>query len=176
MHEDNKEIWKDITIKGCYYQVSNLGVIYSLISGKDLLPSKSRKGYLMVKLYKDNGCKIGIPVHRLVAMAFIPNPENKPQVNHINGIKHDNRVCNLEWMTCKENINHAYNTGIKTNANEKNCSSLYTNEEVLNMRNMHKNGSTYKDIANTYKGEYSTIWKLVKGINFRTLCSQQSAS
>ena len=71
-------------------------------------PFSDKNGYLRVKLLGKT-CK----VHRLVATAFIPNPENKPTVNHINGIKSDNRVDNLEWATYTENTRHAYDTGLK---------------------------------------------------------------
>ena len=67
-------------------------------------------GYRNVKV---PGFKSMQHVHRLVAKAFIPNPENKEQVNHINGVKNDNRVCNLEWNTAQENIQHAVATGLK---------------------------------------------------------------
>lgn len=66
------------------------------------------KGYLHIGVYhKGNGCKL-MQSHRLIARTFIPNPDNKPQVNHINGNKSDNRVENLEWVTCKENMHHRY--------------------------------------------------------------------
>lgn len=112
-----QEIWKDIPGYESIYQVSNLGNIKSLKSGnhhsktKILTPVCADGRYLRVSLYKDKIPKY-FPVNRLVAMAFIPNPDNKPQVNHINGNKKDNCVKNLEWCTSSENNLHAYKTGI----------------------------------------------------------------
>ena len=71
-------------------------------------PVANKKGYLRVKVWRPNGTYYTKVVHRLVAEAFIPNPGNKPQVNHKNGNKKDNRVNNLEWVTQSENMVHRY--------------------------------------------------------------------
>lgn len=99
-----KEIWKDIQGYEGLYQVSNLGNIKSFYTGK-ILKGGNYKGYLRLNLYK-NGVKSMVSIHRLVAQTFIPNPENKPEVNHIDEDTTNNMVSNLEWMTSKENCNH----------------------------------------------------------------------
>jgi hypothetical protein len=77
-----------------------------------LNPKTNHWGYKSIKICS-NACYREHCIHKLVAETFIPNKMNKPQVNHINGVKTDNRVENLEWCTVKENIQHAYNTGLK---------------------------------------------------------------
>jgi len=121
-----REEWKDIEGYEGFYQVSNLGRVKSVeretysghnysvrrIEKERILPGyKVKNGYLYQTLLK-NGVMKTFKLHRLVAQAFIPNPYNKPQVNHINGDKTNNSVYNLEWVTRKENLRHAYETGL----------------------------------------------------------------
>lgn len=114
-----EEIWKDIPGYEGLYQVSDLGKVRSLdrviiykngqrhfYRGMILSPGKNISGYLNIRL-GSNGRETG--VHRLVAEAFIPNPDKKQDVNHINGDKADNRAKNLEWCTRAENMNHCKN-------------------------------------------------------------------
>lgn len=112
-----EEIWENIVWYEWYYQISNLWNVKSIdrfrknwniwyIQIWKPIKKEECKGYLRVSLCKFWNIK-RIQVHRLVAQAFIPNPENKPQVNHINWIKTDNRVENLEWVTCSENSIHS---------------------------------------------------------------------
>ena len=104
------EIWKPIRDYEGLYEVSNLGGIKRLENDKNrkekiLKPYKNKLGYLCINLYRDNKVK-QMYVHRLVAIAFIPNPENKPCIDHINTIRNDNRIENLRWVTYKENMNN----------------------------------------------------------------------
>ncbi len=141
-----KEEWRDIEGYEGLYQVSNLGRVRSLRNtcGRLLDEPKIKKatkdhgGYLTVTFsveYKRKTYK----VHRLVATAFIPNPENKPQVNHINGVKTDNCVKNLEWCTARENMIHAFSVGLnKGSPGEKHHMAKLNNEQVAEIRRIYK--------------------------------------
>ena len=132
-----KEVWKDIYFKDkgiLYdyrgkYQVSNLGRIKSLKywSGvhkryydreRIMKPVYDSDGYLMIMLHK-GGVGTIFKVHRLVGIMFIPNPLNKPEVNHKFGIKTDNRASQLEWATTSENQKHAYDIGLNNHYKRK---------------------------------------------------------
>ena len=113
------ETWRDIPGYEGRYQVSDMGRVKSLarvVTRRDsktlqwpertMTLTKSDRGYLYVCLCRDTH-ETSHLVHRLVAHAFLPNPDNKPEVNHINGIKSDNRMSNLEWVTASENARHS---------------------------------------------------------------------
>ena len=139
-----EEIWKDIKGYEGYYQISNLGRVKSLsrkYSPKEriLKNQYDKDGYYEIGLTK-NKKKQYFRVHRLVAQAFIFNIKNKPQVNHKNGIKDDNRVENLEWCTNQENEKHAYNIGLKhALIGENNGSSKLTEKQVRIIKYLLKN-------------------------------------
>ena len=105
-----EEIWKDIDDYP-NYQISNYGRVKSIprkrVKGKLLTPSRSNCGYLKIYLMKDRKGYL-VSIHRLVAKAFIPNPNNLPEVNHIDGNKENNCVDNLEWVTKKDNVLHRF--------------------------------------------------------------------
>lgn len=123
MQSDTQEIWKDVVGYEGRYMVSSVGRVKSLAGkfGKRVYKERllrahiNSTGYPELELSRD-GVQIAVSPHRLVAFAFIPNPQNKPEVNHINGIKTDNRVENLEWCTRGENIAHCYRMGLRKSA------------------------------------------------------------
>ena len=100
-----KEVWRNIKDYEGLYQVSSWGRIKRVTTGRILKTILGKDGYLQINLCK-NGIQKRYKVHRLVAQAFIPNPQNKPQVNHIDEDKENNYVENLEWVTNQENMLH----------------------------------------------------------------------
>lgn len=106
-----EEIWKPIPNYEGSYEVSNKGRIRSLNKGIILKPYVQNNGYLVVRLHKKGVC-VGKTVHRIVASAFIENPDNLPMINHKDAIKTNNNVENLEWCTACQNMRHAWDLGL----------------------------------------------------------------
>lgn len=119
-----QKIWKNVVNYEGFYEISNEGDVRGVdrsvktkngfnkkIGSKNLKQRENISGYLIVYLFK-NGKKKCQFIHRLIAEAFIPNPLKKPQINHINGIKLDNAISNLEWVTGSENMKHAVKMGL----------------------------------------------------------------
>lgn len=120
------ERWKAIVGYEGLYDISDKGRVKSLGNNKSrkekiLNPAKNHKGYLFVVLYKDGHGKT-IKVHRLVAEAFIPNPNNLETINHKDEVKTNNAVSNLEWMSIKDNINYGTRNKRTSDANINNPS------------------------------------------------------
>ena len=108
----NKEIWKDIPNYENKYQVSSLGNVKNIKHGNLLSERLTDRGYNTAVLYLNSKPKT-FKVHRLVALTFIENTENKLFVNHKDGNKLNNKIDNLEWVTHKENIRHAFDIGLR---------------------------------------------------------------
>lgn len=162
-----KEAWKQF--KNTTYSVSSLGDVYSAYTEKILKPFPNNNGYLTVDLFH-NTVKERVAIHRMVAVAFIDNPENKEFVNHIDGNKQNNCVSNLEWVTPSENSIHAVLTGLSAKGEDKTLAKL-TENDVLEIQAGFKAGTKDFELAAKYgvsSGVISSIrlgktWKHVSG-------------
>lgn len=171
------EIWKDIKGFEGIYRISSLGKVESLdrlmrnasgglskFRGKILKSQHTKDGYLCVRLKKN--FKINFTIHRLAALAFIPNPENKDTVNHKNGIKTDNRVENLEWATRSENQHHAFSTGLRSHKGQKSPTSILTESQAIEIKYGYKDLKQYQ-IAKIYNINKNTVSDIRTGKKWR---------
>lgn len=170
---DQIEEWRDIEESFGIYQVSNLGRVKSLkrtcmtYQGPRTVPEKILKqilnrGYPQVAL-TINGKIYSRRVHRLLSIAFIPNPENKPTINHKNGITTDMSLDNLEWATFGENNMHACKTGLKVAPKgEKSGASKLTEKEAKEIKYGHFDKS-YPKIGLIYGIKAPTVCNIRKG-------------
>ncbi len=164
-----EEIWKDIKGYEGLYQVSNYGKVKSLKRNNEkILKVFSDNNYLNVDLFK-NKKKRRYKVHRLVAIAFIPNIDKKTEVNHIDGDKENNFVGNLEWCTSSENMQHAFKTGLaKVNKNmQGRFGKNHPNSKSVNQYTLDnvfiKSWESTKNIERELKIHHSHISKCCKG-------------
>lgn len=134
-------IWKDVEGFEGLYKVSNEGVLVSTprkgTKGGVVKPCNVHGGYLMYRLCKKGKIHREL-AHRLLANHFIPNLENKPYINHIDGNPINNTLDNLEWVTQKENVQHAIKMGLVTNMGETHYQVKLTDGEVLEIRDLYK--------------------------------------
>lgn len=126
---------------------------------RELKPNVNKKrGYLYARTTFRN-----YSLHRLVASAFLPNPDNKPQVNHKDGNKHNNKVSNLEWVTAAENARHAIENGFTTKMGKNEGNIKYTNKQCADVMKRIASGMTYRDAGKKYRMPYSTVAHLMRG-------------
>jgi predicted XRE-type DNA-binding protein len=153
-----------------YYFVSNLGNVKSesrFITKKDgtkkpvkgiiMKPKKSKCGYYRVGLVDQFGNQKFLSIHRLVLITFHGLHESKNQVNHINGDKSDNRLENLEWVSCSENQKHAHSIGLKCQKGENHAQARLTSKDVIEIRNLINQGIKQRIIAEKYGVKRSYI-------------------
>lgn len=112
------------------------------------------------------GAKTSAKVHRLLAIAFIPNINSYPQVNHIDGNKYNNSLSNLEWCSAKENVKHSYATGLASNKGSRHPRSILKEEDIANIRGFRNEGLSLKAISQKYGVHPTTIGKVTKGVNW----------
>lgn len=179
------EVWKPIEGYEGRYEVSNSGLVRSLNyhrtgKVKILKTHTDRYGYVCVELPKENNRRKHLTVHRLVAQAFVPNPKEKPEVNHKDGDKQNNCFSNLEWVTMAENQRHAWINGMKELSRRKSSErgvakevierlSIYNNKrkKPIAARNLstgeEKIYSSQREAANAINGDQGNILKVLKG-------------
>jgi len=178
----DKEIWKTIK-EAKNYQISNFGRVRCLERKKGSHYKKEdypiilkqrfcHKKYCNVTIRLDCGYRKTLKVHRLVGLHFIKNTKNLPQINHIDGVKRNNCVNNLEWICNGDNMRHSYKIGLRDDSSkgEKNGRSILTKKEVIYIYTNPDN-LTVKELSNIYNISKSSIRRIYTGKNWSHLTS-----
>jgi DNA-binding NarL/FixJ family response regulator len=156
-----EEIWKEIEGAKDYF-VSSHGRVKGM-RRRIMRLAVSHKGYLVCRIPNR---KYSQPLSRVVAKAFIANPHNKPQVNHKDGNKQNNCVSNLEWNTCKENIQHAIKNRLRSNSINLKNNAMFDEVQVKVIKQAIKEGYSNKIISEYFRCSHSTISKIKRGNHY----------
>jgi hypothetical protein len=170
------EEWRNINdFNG--YEISNFGNVRgkdrfsgkrsSIVKGKELKQIVNKRGYPETR-FRKNGTHFRV-IHRLVAKAFIPNPDNKSQVNHIDGNKLNNRVDNLEWVSNSENQKHAYSLGLQpSRAGENNNKAKITDKDVTLLKELYNSGKSVVEISKLTDISISSARQIIYGRTWKS--------
>jgi hypothetical protein len=164
------EKWKDIDGYEGKYQISNYARARNIQTGNILKTVKGKTGYKVLSVY--NGKHKTFKLHRLIALAFIPNPDNKPCINHKDGDKLNNSIENLEWVTHSENNKHAFDNGLKDVSKINFCNgsrcwaSKITEKDVVKIKQLISKGISLGVISKKYGVTKQSIFHIKTGRNW----------
>ena len=173
------EVWKNISVEGfeSVYAVSNMGRVARLVSSRKapagfiLTPYASgnagrKSHYRRVNLNFEGRKKLGVALHRLVALAFVRTPEGKESdsltVNHVDGDKDNNRASNLAWTTNEENVRHGFRTGLIDNTGSNHGRAKVDEDDVREIRELRESGMVYREIGERYGLDRTTVGQICR--------------
>lgn len=154
----------NVMIPGTNYSIYDDGAVFNTKTLRFIKPQSNGR-YNKVTL-SINGKERQYLVHRLVATAFIPNPDNKPEVNHINGDRFDNRVENLEWVTASENQSHAVRTNLRKHGTDL-WNGKFTKEQVLEIMRRKHSGESCRKLGDEFGVNATTISAISRGLRYK---------
>lgn len=144
------------------YKINKKGEVFKGV--KIISQRRGTKGYLQVEVNIPH--RTSAKVHRLLALTFLENPKNLPQVNHIDGDKTNNQLSNLEWCSAEENVIHSYKLGLASNKHERHPKTKFTQDDVDWIRDRRKAGAPLKVLADIFSVHVSTISKIATNVNW----------
>ncbi|AYD82369.1 HNH homing endonuclease [Acinetobacter phage vB_AbaM_B09_Aci01-1] len=158
-----EEIWKPVVGYEDLFEISSLGRLLSKRSGRILKQHRHPQGYMNVstRIGGRLGKNVCFKIHRVVAEAFLSNPDSKPTVNHIDGVKHNNILSNLEWATYQENSQHAVDTGLSVPVARVEIRKVEDHGKLL--EDFKSGNYTHRELAVKYGVHHTTIGRIVRG-------------